>query len=201
MSRIAGVVLAGGKGSRLGGVDKALLTLHGRTFLAHVRERAQPQVDALALSANSDPADYADFGLPVLADSPQGHVGPLAGLLSGLEWAMHAMPDADRVASFAVDTPFFPLDLVDRLRSALEREGAEIALAASGDRIHPVFGLWSVASAAALRHALTVEGVRAVRAWTDRFRVAVVSWDAKPFDPFFNINTPADLENLDGLGF
>ncbi len=158
--------------------------------------RAAPQVDRLALSANGDPLRYAAFGLHVLPDSLPGQLGPLAGILSGLEWVRQTMPSTAWMASFAVDTPRFPLNLVARLLTAAETEGAEVAVALSQGRMHPVFALWPVSSAPALRHALIHDKVRAVQAWMDRFRVAAVAWDSSPDDPFFNINTPADLDQL-----
>jgi molybdopterin-guanine dinucleotide biosynthesis protein A len=196
---VVGLLLAGGLARRMGGGDKCLKEVAGRTLLDLVIERALPQVDALVLNANGDPERFARPGLPVVADSVPGFAGPLAGVLAGLEWAAERRPGAEWVASVATDTPFFPDDLVRRLREAAEREGAEIAVAASGGRTHPVFALWPVRLASELRRALVEEGVRKIDLWTARFRATTVEFPTEPFDPFFNLNTPADVAEAERL--
>lgn len=190
---IVGVVLAGGRARRMGGGDKGLLALDGRPLLAHVIARAGPQVSRLVLNANGDPARFAAFGLPVVADAVPGFAGPLAGVLAGMEWARRHVPGGRWLASFAADTPFFPLAMVARLVAAIDAEGAEIASVASAGRRHPVFALWPRSLEADLRWAVENEGVRKIEAWTQRHPVAVVSFDDDDGDPFFNINEPADL--------
>lgn len=196
---IAGVLLAGGLSRRMGGGDKCLRPLGSRAILDWVIERARPQVAALALNANGDPARFARFGLPVLPDGVPGFAGPLAGVLAGLDWAASAVPGATHLASFATDAPFLPQDLVARLSAAVAEGGHELACAASGGRSHPVFGLWPVALREALRQALAVEEVRKVDAWTGRYRLAVVDFSTQPVDPFFNANRPEDLAAAEGL--
>jgi molybdopterin-guanine dinucleotide biosynthesis protein A len=188
---IAGILLAGGQSRRMGGGDKCLRPLGATTILARVIERAAPQVAALALNANGDPARFAAFRLPVIADSIPDFAGPLAGVLAGLDWAA-SRGDTD-VASFATDAPFLPHDLVARFVAAREREGADLVCAASGGRTHPVFGLWPVALRDALRRAMATEGIRKVDAWTARYRLAIVDYPVESFDPFFNTNRPEDL--------
>ena len=190
---VAGIVLAGGLARRMGGGDKCLRPLRGRPILAHIIERAQGQVTALALNANGDPARFADFGLPVVADGIAGFAGPLAGVLAGLDWAAARVPGCSHVASFAGDAPFLPLDLVARLADAVADGRHDLACAASGGRAHPVFGLWPVALREDLRRALAEEGVRKVDVWTARYRLAVVEFSGAPVDPFFNANHPEDL--------
>ena len=190
--RIAGIVLAGGLSRRMGGGDKALRTLGGRTILDHVIARAAPQVDTLALNANGDPARFAGTGLAVVPDTVEGFPGPLAGVLAGLEWARQV--DCAHVASFACDAPFLPDDLVSRLWRAIEENAAEIASARSDGREHPVFALWPVALAGELRSAVVEEGVRKVDVWTARYRLAHAGFAADPVDPFFNVNRPEDIE-------
>jgi len=196
---VAGVILAGGQSRRMGGGDKSLRILGGETLLARVIARARPQVRALALNANGDPARFAAFHLPVIADAVPDFAGPLAGVLSGLEWAHLNAPGLDWVASFATDAPFFPRDLVSRLLRAIGREKADLACAASGGRTHPVFGLWPLRLAADLRRAVVDEGIRKVEDWTGRFDVAVVEFPVAPFDPFFNANRPEDLAEAETL--
>lgn len=182
----------------MGGGDKGLRLLAGQPILAHVIARLRPQVATIVLNANGDPARFADYGLPVVADDVAGQPGPLAGILAGLDWAAAQMPDARYVLSVSTDCPFLPADLVTRLQSGL-REGAEIALAASEGRNHPVIGLWCIALRQDLRHALTAEGVRKVERFCDRHRTVAIDFPDKvnlpggSIDPFFNANTPDDL--------
>ena len=177
----------------MGGGDKCLRTIGGRTILDHVIARVRPQVTRLVLNVNGDPGRFAATGLPVAADVVGGFAGPLAGVLTGMTWARTHAPECAFVASFATDTPFLPGDLVARLLAAVEA-GAEMACAASGGRNHPVFALWPVTLRDALQGALVEEGVRKIDAWTARYRLATVSFGNEPFDPFFNVNAPEDLE-------
>ncbi len=196
---IAGVVLAGGQSRRMGGGDKCLRQLAGRTLLSRIVERVRPQVATLVLNANGDPARFADVGLPVAADSVAGFAGPLAGVLTGLEWAREHAPGHDFVASFACDAPFLPEDLVRRLAQAVADDGADMACAASAGRDHPVFGLWPVRLAGELRRALVDEDIRKVDVWTARYRLARVAFAADPLDPFFNVNRPDDFAAAEAI--
>lgn len=191
---IVGVVLAGGLSRRMGGGDKCLRPLAGKPILAHIIERARPQVATLILNANGDGTRFASFGLPVVPDVVEGFAGPLAGILTGLEWARRSVPRCRWVASFASDAPFLPRDLVARMLRAVADQGADLACAASGGQAHPVFGLWRVALADDLRRALTIEGIHKVDQWTARHRLAEVEFATAPFDPFFNANRPEDLD-------
>ncbi len=196
---VAGILLAGGLSRRLGGGDKSLLEIGGETMLSRVIARVQPQVAALALNANGDPRRFAAYGLAVVADVVEGFAGPLAGVLTGLEWASRAAPDCPWVASFATDAPFLPKDLVTRLAEAVERDGADMACAASAGRAHPVFGLWPVRLKGELREALVEEDIRKVDAWTARYRLAVAEVPCQPVDPFFNANRAQDLAEAEAM--
>jgi molybdenum cofactor guanylyltransferase len=196
---VVGVLLAGGLARRMGGGDKCLRRLGDRPILAHVIERARPQVAALVLNANGDPARFAAFGLPVAADVVEGFAGPLAGVLTGMDWARANRPDCPWVATVATDTPFFPTDLVARMLAAVARAGADLACAASGGRTHPVFGLWPVRLAGELRAAMVDEGIRKVDVWTARHRLVEVDFPTEPIDPFFNTNRPEDLAEAERL--
>jgi molybdopterin-guanine dinucleotide biosynthesis protein A len=201
---VAGVLLAGGLSRRMGGGDKCLRDLGGRPILARIIERAGPQVGALVLNANGDPARFKDFGLPVAADVVAGYAGPLAGVLTGLDWAADTAPGAAWVASFACDAPFFPADMVARLLAAVEASGADMACAVTHGRTHPVFGLWPVALREALRCAMLEEEIRKVDLWTARYKLVEVAFPdaetaAGPLDPFFNTNRPEDLEEAAGF--
>ena len=193
------VVLAGGLGRRMGGGDKPMREIGGRTILEHVIERLAPQCDGLVLNANGDPARFARFGLPVVADTVEGYPGPLAGVLAALEWAAANRPRVEWVVSAAGDCPFLPRDLVERLQQARRNEGADLAVAASGHQTHPVIGLWKVAARDELRHALVEEDMRKIDRWTARYKLATVSWPIEPVDPFFNANTVEDLAEAERL--
>lgn len=198
-SDVVGVLLAGGLSRRMGGGDKGLLPLAGRSMLAHVIERLAPQVDQLVVNANGDPSRFSAFGLPVVADTVAGFVGPLAGVLSGMRWSRERCPAARHIATVSTDAPFLPFDLVARLSAALAAAPDKaIALAASAGELHPVIGLWPVALADDLEAALT-EGVRKVLHWTDRHGSVAVDFPlveirGRRLDPFFNANTPEELE-------
>jgi len=197
---VAGVLLAGGLARRMGGGDKGLKRLGRRPILERILERIRPQVTVLLVNANGDPQRFRGYGLPVMADVVEGYAGPLAGVLTGLEWAAEHAPEGTRyVASFATDAPFVPLDLVRRLRRAVAEEGAEMACAKSGDQTHPVFGLWPLERAADLRRALIEEEMRKIDRWTARYRLVEVDFPTEPFDPFFNINDPGNLAEAERL--
>ncbi|HYZ25326.1 MAG TPA: molybdenum cofactor guanylyltransferase MobA [Geminicoccaceae bacterium] len=196
---VVGVLLAGGLARRMGGGDKCLRPLGGKPILGHVIERARPQVAALVLNANGDPARFAAFDLPVAADVVEGFAGPLAGVLTGMDWARAHRPDCPWIATIATDTPFFPPDLVARMVAAVEHDDADLACAASGGRAHPVFGLWPVRLADELRAAMVDEGIRKVDVWTARHPLVEVPFAADPIDPFFNTNRPEDLAEAERL--
>jgi molybdopterin-guanine dinucleotide biosynthesis protein A len=182
----------------MGGVDKALVPLGGRPLIAHVLARLAPQCPVIAISAAGDPARFAGFGRPVVADATDVFAGPLAGILAGLEAAAAAAPPFDLVLSVPVDTPALPRDLVARLMAARQAEQAEVAMAASAGRPHPAVALWPIGCREDLRRALAA-GERQVRAFAQRYRLAVADWSALPFDPFLNINTPADLAGAEAV--
>jgi len=199
MKQPMGVILAGGQATRMGGGDKGLLQLGGRSLLSRVIERLEPQVDGLALNANGDAARFAALGLPVLADSIDGFAGPLAGVLAGLDWA--ASQGADTIVTAAADTPFFPCDLVPQLLLAAEGMAHPLVLAATPDAKrgrarHPTFGLWPTALRDDLRAALG-GGLRKVVLWTDQHggREALFPDEAA----FFNVNTPDDLKQAEAM--
>lgn len=196
---VAGVLLAGGLSRRMGGTDKMLRHVGARTILGRVIERLAPQVGALVLNANGDAARFAEYRLPVVADSIAGFAGPLAGVLAGMEWAAAGAPGCHWIVTVPTDAPFLPDDLVSRMLEAVEREGADMACAASAGRDHPVCGLWPVRLASELRRAMTDEDIRKVDRWTARYRLVRVEWPAGPVDPFFNANTPDDLAEAERL--
>jgi molybdopterin-guanine dinucleotide biosynthesis protein A len=194
-----GVLLAGGLARRMGGGDKPLRLVAGRPLLDRVIERLRPQVAALVLNANGDPARFAAYRLPVVADTIPDYAGPLAGILAGLDWAAENRPDCPMIVSAPTDAPFLPADLVSQMGAAMRAEDADLACAASGGQTHPVIGLWPVRLRDELRRALVDEGIRKVDVWTARYRLAVVPFPDQPIDPFFNANRPEDLDRAAAL--
>jgi molybdopterin-guanine dinucleotide biosynthesis protein A len=198
--RVSGVILAGGQSRRMGGGDKGLLELAGKPMLAHVIDRLTPQVGRLVINANGDPARFAAFGLPVVADTVAGFAGPLAGVLAGMRWSAANAPAAGWIATAAGDAPLLPVDLVARCLQAVEGRPKAIALAQSAGELHPVIGLWPIALADDLEAELAA-GVRKVLHWTDRHGTVPVAFPSVPLagveiDPFFNANTPQELASL-----
>ena len=195
MKRPLGVILAGGQATRMGGGDKGLLDLDGKPILTHVVARLRPQVEAIIINANGDPARFDFLNLQVVPDSIAGFVGPLAGVLAGMDYA--AEHGFDSVVTVAADTPFFPADLVDRLLDAARARDSNLILAATPDETrgisrHPTFGLWPVGLREDLRKALE-RGIRKVVVWTGSHNGAEAMFATTPNDPFFNVNTPEDL--------
>jgi molybdopterin-guanine dinucleotide biosynthesis protein A len=199
MTAVAGVLLAGGQARRMGGGDKCLRELGGKTLLARTIERVQPQVKTLVLNANGDTGRFAEYGLPVIPDVIEGFAGPLAGILTGLEWVRANAPNCPWVLSAPTDAPFLPDDLVQTMKDAVDELFADLACAMSNGRSHPVVGLWPVRLAGALRKALVEEDIRKIDVWTERFRLAEVEFPADPVDPFFNANRPEDLAEAERL--
>lgn len=189
MARVTGVVLAGGLGRRMGGVDKGLQRLRDKPMVQWAIERFAPQVDEVLINANQNLETYAAFGHRVIPDAIGGYAGPLAGLHRGLTEAAH-----DLVATVPCDSPFLPDDLVSRLASALARENADLAVARTGTQAHPVFCLCRKSVLGSLT-AFLEGGGRKIDAWYAALNVVGVPFDDEP-DAFSNINTAADLQDF-----
>ena len=199
MIKPLGILLAGGLARRMGGGDKPLRLLAGRPILDHVIERLRPQCCGLVLNANGDPSRFKAYGLPVIADTVPDYAGPLAGVLAGMDYCAAHRPDVSDLVSVATDSPFLPLDLVERLQQAREQAGMRLACAQSGDQVQPPFGLWPVSLRHELREALMVEGLRKIDLWTARYGIATALWPQTPHDPFFNANRPDDLDEAERI--
>lgn len=201
MKQPFGVILAGGLARRMGGGDKGRLILQGQSMMSRVVERLAPQVAQVGLNANGDPDRFEDLGLPVFPDSIDGYAGPLAGVLAGLDWA--CAQGGEHIVTVAADTPFFPCDLVPQLILASEGMKVPLALAATKEpngvsMWQPTFGLWPVALREDLRGHLQ-NGLRKIVQWTEIHSVRQAAFSSTPFDPFFNVNTPQDLETANTL--
>ncbi len=203
--RLCGVLLAGGQSRRMGGGDKCLRDLAGETVLARIVARIRPQVDALVLNANGDTDRFAAYELPVVPDAIGDFAGPLAGVLTGMEWAAAQKPETDggagpaeseftHILTVPTDAPFLPRDLADRLAAPILAGEADMTCAASDGRTHPVVGIWPISLSGDLRRAMADEDIRKVDRWTARYRLTEVSFATEPFDPFFNMNRPEDAQ-------
>jgi molybdenum cofactor guanylyltransferase len=195
---VTGLILAGGRGTRMGGADKGLQNFRGMPLALHILLRLAPQVGEAMINANRNLSAYESFGVPVWPDSLADYAGPLAGFLTGLERC-----ETPYLVTVPCDTPLFPQDLVARLGEALERESADIAMAGAREedgllRPQPVFSL--------LRHELmeslvrfTHEGGRKIDAWTGQHKTVVVPFDraGDEASAFFNANTLAELHRLE----
>lgn len=197
-TNICGVVLAGGPASSMSSVDRTLLEVGDQTILDRVLERIAPCCADVVLNANGDPSRFAMFGLPVIADDVRGIVGPLAGILAGMEWAHAQHPDAAWIATVPGDCPFLPFDLIPKLLEAARSSDAPIANAKSGEWRHPLAGVWRVSLREDLRRALG-EGAHKVEVWAAEHGAAQAEWSDQPFDPFLSVNTMDDLEEADRI--
>ena len=199
MIDIPGIILAGGLSRRMGGGDKGLLMLGKTTIIERVIDKISPQVGSLAININGDSSRFPDYKLPIIPDSIKGYLGPLSGILAGMEWAFK---NGNRyIATVAADTPFLPDDLIKRLHAMVKSKNLNIGIAASrflrrdNVFIHPTFGIWEVALKDDLRDALAND-TRKIMFWAKKFKLDYYYIDTsdKLSDPFYNINTPDDLE-------
>ena len=187
---ITGVVLAGGLGRRMGGVDKGLQGFNGRPLVQWVLERLTPQVDNVLISANQNLPSYAEFGCTVVADRIPDYVGPLAGLHAALSRASTPL-----LVTVPCDSPFLPADLVQRLHASLAAEGVDLAVARAGDQVHRAFCLVRRELLPQLE-AFLASGGRRLGLWHASLKLAEVVFDDEA-DAFSNINTPEDLAHYE----
>jgi molybdopterin-guanine dinucleotide biosynthesis protein A len=189
-SPITGVILAGGRGTRMGTVDKGLKILRGKPMVQWVAERFAPQVSEVLINANQNIEKYQILGYKVIPDEIGGFAGPLAGLHRGLSEAAHEL-----VATAPCDSPFLPTDLIARLHAAMEKAGADLTVAKTGDQPHPVFCLCRKSVLPSLTDFLA-SGGRKIDAWYAKLKVVEVLFDDQP-DAFSNVNTAAELESFE----
>jgi molybdenum cofactor guanylyltransferase len=196
-----GLILGGGLARRMGGGDKTLLRIGGKTILERAIATLAPQCAGLLINANGDLSRFSRFGLPVVSDEISGFAGPLAGILAGLDWLAAQNNGIEWIVSVPGDCPFLPDDLVERLHTARRKlgTGVPLACARSGEWRHPVVGLWPVALREDLRKALVQDDMRKIEVWTARHGVAIADWPAEPVDPFLNVNTPEDVARAEQI--
>jgi len=185
-SSVTGLILAGGKGSRMGGVDKGLQAFRGKRLVDHVYERFAPQVGGIIINANQNHEEYKTFGVRVVSDAIGGYAGPLAGLHAGLSVSKRPF-----LASVPCDSPFLPADLIERLYQRIDETGAELAVAKTGEQPHPVFSLMRRGVCDHLTEFLK-SGGRKIDAWYATLNVVEVGFDDEP-GAFSNINTREEL--------
>lgn len=195
-TEIGCVLLAGGLATRMGGGDKGLKKVEGKPIIERVLETLKKQVGPLVLNANGDGERFKQYGFDVIEDSVKGFVGPLAGVLAGMDWLAENHGTCAWMLSAPTDTPFIPADLVKRLYDCQMETGAQVVMAHSNGFDHPVVALWSVALRDDLQTALIDEEMRKIKKWTSRYKVASVEWTCDERDPFFNVNSPEDLASL-----
>ena len=183
----------------MNGADKPMLPLAGKPLIAHVIERAAPQVEELLINANADAARFVAFGHQVIADAETGYLGPLAGMLACFEWVKENRKGAEWLVSFACDCPYLPRDVVNQLIEGARRNDVPIAVAASGGRHHPVFAAWSMRLPLSSEDVLQTRGLRKVDDLIAAFANTRVEFAATAIDPFFNINTPEDLKHAEAV--
>jgi molybdopterin-guanine dinucleotide biosynthesis protein A len=187
---VTGLILAGGKGSRMGGVDKGLQAFRGKRLVDHVYERLAPQVGGVIINANQNQEAYRTFGVRVVSDAIGGFAGPLAGMHAGLSISKRPF-----LASVPCDSPFLPEDLVARLHARIDETGAELAVAKTGDQPHPVFSLMRRGVLDHLSDFLK-DGGRKIDAWYASLNVVEVAFDDEA-QAFSNINTLEELASYD----
>ena len=189
---ISTVIMAGGKARRMGGKDKAFIKLQNKPILSYIIEKISTQTDNIVLNSNNNPVDFLKFKIEVIPDVISGHPGPLAGILTGMEWSYKKNKKIEWIVSLPVDSPFFPDNLVMRLYESAKKNNKLIAVASSLGRTHPVFAIWNMSLRVKLKISLN-NGVRKIDQFTENFNPSVVYFEDK-HDPFFNINTPEDIK-------
>ena len=190
LTSVTGLILAGGKGSRMGGVDKGLQNFRGKRLVDHVYERLAPQVAGVVINANQNHDEYRSFGVRVVSDAIGGFAGPLAGLHAGLSVSKRPF-----LVSVPCDSPFLPADLVERLFARIDASGAELAVAKTGDQPHPVFSLVRRGVLDHLTEFLK-SGGRKIDAWYATLNVVEVPFDDEA-ESFSNINTLEELASYE----
>lgn len=190
MRNIAGLIVAGGKGTRMGDVDKGLQSFCGKPLISHAVDRLSPQVDQLMINANRHIDSYQKFGYKVISDIQGNFAGPLAGLEIGLLNTHLPM-----LVTVPCDSPFFPFDLVDRLSHAMLNVDARIAYAQTGKQSHPIFALYKTSVLSHLQDFLAT-GQRKIRSWHESMNAISVNFDDQE-KAFTNINTLTDLKDLE----
>ncbi|MTI09024.1 molybdenum cofactor guanylyltransferase MobA [Curvivirga aplysinae] len=198
-SPIVAVVLAGGLARRMNGEIKPLKELAGKSILSHIIDRITPQVDQIVINLNQNEDLFRKYGYPITKDSIDGFVGPLGGVLAGMDWIAENFPEAEYMISVPGDGPFLPLDLVERLLLPIRENDKQLSVAVSNGRTQPVVGAWDISLRENLREALLEEKLYKVDRWTSRYRIGEVDFSQPDYDPFYNTNKIEDIAEAEKL--
>ena len=190
---ILGVILAGGQSRRMGNKNKLLATINNKSLLEITSNLVKNQLNRVIINSNTQVYSNNKLNFEIVPDEIDGYLGPLSGIFSAMKWSKKNFPECQWIASFPVDSIFFPDNFIDVMTSKIKKE-TQIVCAKSNGRIHPVFALWSIVLVNALEKALVKDGIRRIDEWTKRYNLEIVNFKFKKLDPFFNINTFDDLE-------
>ena len=191
------VIMAGGKSSRMNGIDKALMEINEQTLLSIAINKATQQTKYIVLNSNRDPSIFKNYSIKVIKDNISNHPGPLAGVLTGIEWFYKNNKKIKWVVSVPVDSPFFPNNIIKKLYETVVKSKKLIGVSSSNGRNHPVFSIWHISLMQPLQEALN-NNIRKIDLFTKSYNPATVDFSSS-VDPFFNINTPEDLKNANDL--
>lgn len=192
MENTATVILAGGQGRRLGGSEKALVEINGQRLIDRLLERIRPQCPTLAISLRSLKPWADQYGMPILVDRPTAECGPLGGICAALNWAQSLDPEPDWVVTVPVDLPFLPPTLIQKLTASK----TDICIATSGDQTHYTVAAWRPKLVEPLEQALR-SGAVAVKDFQSQCSSVAIEWPVEDIDPFFNVNTPENIEQAE----
>lgn len=193
-------VLAGGQARRMGGKIKPLIEVAEKTILSHILDNIKQQTTGpVVLNVNSASEQFADYDLPLVKDVIPDFAGPLAGILTGLDWMSRQNPKPDYMLSLPGDAPLIPKDLVERLMKAITETSSDIASVSSNNRTHPVIALWSLDLLEDLRTGVVEEHIRKIDLWTGKRKTVYVDWKTDAYDPFYNINRTEDLKGAEDI--
>ena len=192
-NQILGVILAGGLSRRMGNINKSLVKINNKTLLETTYNLVKKQLNNVIINSNLNLKKEINLNLEIIPDKIPGYLGPLSGIFSTMKWAKENLPKCKWIASFPVDSIFFPDNFIQIMVNKIKNE-TQIVCAKSNGRTHPVFALWSLELINDLEIALIKEGVRKIDEWTNRYNLEIVDFENNKIDPFFNINPKKDLE-------
>jgi len=198
-NEIIAVILSGGLSRRMDNRNKAFIKLANKPLFEYVLENISAQCDTVIINSNCNGEQFEQYQLPVVKDSIEGFLGPLAGILTAMEWVKENSPEAQWLVSVPVDTPFLPNDLVKKLHHASQQDKASLVCAVSNERTHPIIGLWPISLMDDLRTAIQDEDMRKIDLWTARYKISHPVFEYEDIDPFFNINCDEDLAEAETL--